>query len=251
MKIVAIIQARCGSKRLPRKHLLKVLGKPIIWYLIKRLKKIELLDEIVLATTKNKEDKELVKIAKKLNIKFFCGSENDVLGRVTDVAKKYKADIIFDVSGDCPLIDPVIAEQAIKTFLENKYIDYLSTHWILSYPDGLNINIITKKFLMMSNKLVKGKIERDGLYALMFRHPDKFKTLFMIAPKYLRRPEISLLLDEFEDYIFLKKIISQLVKQKGIYFSCLDIIKLLDKNKKLKKINIKVKRNLSPVKIVN
>ena len=93
MKIVAIIQARCGSKRLPQKHLQKVLGKPIIWYLIKRLKKIILLDEIVLATTNLEEDLKLVKIAKELKIKYFQGSENDVLGRVTEAAKKYKADL--------------------------------------------------------------------------------------------------------------------------------------------------------------
>jgi spore coat polysaccharide biosynthesis protein SpsF len=251
MKIVAIIQARCGSRRLPEKHLQQVLGKPIIWYLIKRLKKIKLLNEIVLATTKLKEDTKLVKVAKELKIKVFRGSEHDVLGRVSEAAKKYRADLIFDVSGDCPLIDPEIADQAIKTFLENKNIDFLSTHWILSYPDGLNVSLINKKFLIKSDKIVKSKIDRDGLYALMFKNQKKFKTLFMIAPKQLRRPNISLLLDTYKDFLFLKEILTRLVKKKGIYFSCFDIIKLLDKNKKLKKINIKVKRNSKPIKIVN
>lgn len=251
MKIVAIIQARCGSRRLPEKHLQEVLGKPIIWYLIKRLKKIKLLNEIVLATTKLKEDLKLIKIAKQLKIKFFQGSEHDVLGRVTEAAKKFKADLIFDVSGDCPLIDPEIAEQAIKTFLENKKLDFLSTHWILSYPDGLNVSLVTKDFLIKSNRMVTNKIDRDGLYALMFKYPQKFKTLFMIAPKQLRRPNISLLLDEYKDFLFLKEILSKLIKKRGIYFSCFDIIQLLENNKKLKKINFEVKRNSKPIKIVH
>jgi spore coat polysaccharide biosynthesis protein SpsF len=250
MKIVAIIQARCGSKRLPQKHLQKVLGKPIIWYLIKRLKKISLLDEIVLATTNLEEDLKLVKIAKELQIKYFQGSENDVLGRVTEAAKKYKADLIFDVSGDCPLIDPEIADQAIKTFLVNKNIDFLSTHWIVSYPNGLNVSLITRQFLIKSDEMVRGETERDGLYTLMFKKPEKFKTLFMIAPKHLRRPNITLVLDEYKDYLLLKQVITRLVKTKGIYFSCSDIVQLLDRNKELKKINTSVKRNSKPIKMI-
>ena len=105
MNFVAIIQARMNSSRLPGKHMLLINKKPVIWYLIQRLKLVKKINKIVLATTVNKIDDVLVDFAKKTKIFFYRGSESDVIGRVTEAAKKFKAKNIVDISGDCPLID--------------------------------------------------------------------------------------------------------------------------------------------------
>ncbi len=115
-RISAIIEARSTSNRLKRKHLLKVKNKTILEHLVIRLKKIKKLDSIILATTTNKEDDDLAKEAKKLKIKIFRGSENNVTKRVLDCAKKFKVKIILETMGDCPIIDFNLLEQLINSF---------------------------------------------------------------------------------------------------------------------------------------
>ncbi len=102
-----------------------MLGKPVLQLLIERLKTVELIDEIVLATTVNKDDDSLEKLSKRLGIKCYRGSENDVLQRVFEAAKTYKADTIVEITGDCPLVDPDIIRACIKLFLDGNY-DYVS-----------------------------------------------------------------------------------------------------------------------------
>ena len=107
-KISAIIEARMTSTRLPGKHMLPANGKPMIGHLIDRLKKVPSLDTIVMATTVNEADDPLVKLALSKNINFFRGSENNVMSRVIAAAESVKAEIIVGITGDCPVIDPII-----------------------------------------------------------------------------------------------------------------------------------------------
>ena len=105
MKIVAIVESRMSSTRLFGKILLKVKNKTMLEYLIERLKKVKKIDDIVIATTTNKLDNQIVSIAKKNNVKFYRGSNSNVLERVICAAEKYKADTIVRVTSDCPIID--------------------------------------------------------------------------------------------------------------------------------------------------
>ena len=116
MKFIATIECRLSSKRLPGKLILPLGSSTVIEFLIKRLKKIKLIDEIILATTTKKIDDSLVDIAKKNKIKFYRGSENNVLKRVYDAAKKFKADAVVQVSGDSPLTDIRLITKWIKIF---------------------------------------------------------------------------------------------------------------------------------------
>ena len=119
MKIVATIEARMTSSRLPGKVLMKVLGKPILYYLVERLKQVSLLDDIVLATTTNSDDDSLVKFANNEGIQSYRGSEDDVMGRVIGAAESVDADLIVEITGDCPIIYPSIVEQTIQTYINN------------------------------------------------------------------------------------------------------------------------------------
>ena len=146
-KIGIIVEVRSNSSRLPNKHFLLVLKKPIIEFLIKRLKKVTNVDAIIIATTTNKNDDKLCMIAKKNEIKYFRGSEENVTDRVLQTAKKYKLEIICRVTGDCPIIDPYLIEQLIDTFLVNfDKIDYVSNSQ-LGLPNGMGCEVFFQQKL--------------------------------------------------------------------------------------------------------
>ena len=107
-KIVAIIEARMSSSRLPGKVLLEAGGQPLLGHLIERLKSIDLIDEVVVATTVNKEDQKIINFCLSKDIRYFQGSETNVMERVYQTASFFKADVIVEITGDCPIIDPKI-----------------------------------------------------------------------------------------------------------------------------------------------
>ena len=109
-RIVAIVEARMSSSRLPGKHLLNANGKPMIQHLIERLKTISLIDEIVVATTTKATDDKLVDFVSTIGAKVFRGSENDVMGRVVEAGRTFDAEVVCEVTGDCPIIDPELIE---------------------------------------------------------------------------------------------------------------------------------------------
>ena len=139
--ITCIIQARTNSSRLPKKALKKINGMPSICYVIDRVKKSKKIKKIILATTNNKEDSILLKIAKEKNILGFAGSENDVLERFYQTAITHNADPIIRITGDCPLVDPVLVDECITRFKETK-VDYCANTSPPTFPDGLDIEVI-------------------------------------------------------------------------------------------------------------
>ena len=119
VRIVAIIEARMTSTRLPGKHMMLANNKPMIEHLVNRLKRVPSLNDIVMATTVNDTDEPLIELAIDTDISFFRGSENDVMSRVIGAAESVKADIIVGITGDCTVIDPLLIEQAIQVFIHN------------------------------------------------------------------------------------------------------------------------------------
>ncbi|MCD6401245.1 MAG: NTP transferase domain-containing protein [Anaerolineales bacterium] len=118
-RVISIIQARMGSKRFPGKMLAKLAGKPLLFHIISRAQKIELADEIVLATTTHERDDLLVDLAKSMNIKTIRGPENNVLERFLIAMDNTKADIIVRICGDAPLFDPDFLDKSISLLKEN------------------------------------------------------------------------------------------------------------------------------------
>jgi len=239
-KIGCIIEARTTSKRLPNKVLLPVLGKPILYWLINRIKKIKEIDEIILATTTNKTDDVLVNFAKKNNIKFFRGSEENVVSRVFKAARKYNIKTIVEITGDCPVVDINIVRQLIEIYKKNT-AEYVNNNNYRSYPDGMDVQIFDVNSIKKTLRFAKNKKELEHVGLFQMRNPKKIKTINIIAPKNYFFPSMGLTLDEKKDYILLKKII-EYFGRKNPYFSCEEIIKLLNKNKKWKLINNKVER---------
>lgn len=239
MKIIATIEARLGSKRLPDKLLLKLGNKTVFEFLIDRLKKIKKIDKIVLATTKKFEDEKLVRLAKKKKINFYRGDEHNVLKRVYEAAKKNHADAILQVSGDSPFTDFKLASDWIEIFIRNR-IDIISDYWG-EFPAGVTAPVISVKALNKSINLAKTKLDKEHVTRTIFLNQSKFKILFLLARKEQKLPKLNLCLDELSDY----RLLNLLVKKFDVNnFVTEDLVKLLNKNKKILKIN-KNKKSLS------
>ena len=238
MNFIAIVEARTGSKRLPNKVMMKLNTKEVILYLVDRLKLSKKINKIVVATTEKKKDDKLVNLLKKQNIEYFRGSENNVLKRVYFAAKKYKADNIVEISGDSPLIDPKIIDDAIKFLKINNHVDYLNVDHGL--PGGIGFEIIKFMSLKKSYQFSTKKYEKEHVTPYIIKNPRKFNSFYFIANKKLKYPmNLSFLLDEKEDYLFLQKITSLIKKN---FFDTFDLIKII-KKKKINLTNKLVKRN--------
>lgn len=228
MKLVATIEARMTSSRLPGKVLLPVLGKPLLHHLVTRLRAVPSLDEIVLATTVNATDDVLEAFAKEENIGCFRGSEDDVMSRVIGAAESANANVIVEITGDCPIIDPELVEQTICMFKAHD-ADYVSNCLIRSYPDGMDTQVLRLETLKRSAGMTDDPLDREHVSRHICKHPELFRHVHLIAPPSLHWPELGLTLDEDADYRLLKKIIEALVPKDPL-FTCLDVVCLLKQN---------------------
>lgn len=227
------------SSRLPGKVLMEAKGIPFLEILIRRLKKVLKIDQIVIATTTNKDDDPIVKLANDLNVGYFRGSEEDVLSRVLRAAKKYKADIIVEITGDCPLIDPEIVSGVIELYLGNE-CDYASNVEPATFPNGMDTQVFSVDTLALADAEGETSEDREHVSWFIRRHPERFKMINLFAPSDQHWPELGLTLDERSDYLLLKDIFQHFYPD--IYFSCAQIVKYLRDNPVLLNMNKDVKR---------
>ena len=237
MKIIGIIQIRLGSTRLPKKAMLKILGKPIIWHIHNRLKFCKNLDEIVIATGNSKNNLEIQDFAKKNNISIFEGDEIDLVSRLYETGEKFHASAIVRITGDSPLVDPVIVDQVIAAYKKNiKKIDIVSNMRKKSFPYGLEVEIFSMESLKKMDVKIKKPEIREWFPLFIEKNPNLFNILNISNSKDLSK--LRWTLDYEEDYIFVKKIYEELYIENEIFLMN-DILKLINKNPKLQEINSK------------
>lgn len=235
-----IIQARVGSTRLSKKVLKPIFGKTSIEREIERVKKVKLVQKIILAIPDSKKDDTLEKIGKKAGILVYRGSENDVLDRFYQSAKKFNLTDIVRITGDCPLFDWQICDEVISFYLQNKY-DYVSNVRPPTFPDGLDIEVFSFKALERMYQNSKLKSEREHVTLHITNHPEIFKIGNLIR----NGNDLSglrLTLDEPKDLILIRKIFCALYKKKK-FFVLNDILKLFGEKPELLEINKSIKRN--------
>ena len=160
MKVVAIVQARMGSTRLPNKVMKPIGGVPMIELLLKRLVKCQGLDQIVVATSVDTINQPLVEHVRRLGFACEQGSENDVLERYVQVAENHQADVVVRITGDCPLVDPVLVENCIREFHQQK-VDYFSNTSPPTYPDGLDIEVMQLSALKQAADKTNKPFDRE------------------------------------------------------------------------------------------
>ena len=232
MKTAVFIPVRTGSARLPKKSLLQIKGKKVIEHLIERVKLSKTPDLIVLCTTKNPDDKILVEIAKRNNIKYFRGSEKDVLKRYFDAAIKHDVDFIVSVEGDDILCDPEFIDETIKHF-KSTDADFIKYEGLPlgSSPCGIKVNALRTVCEL------KAETDTETGWSRYFTDTGIFKVERVETKnRKLRHPEIRMTLDYPEDYEFFKLIFDRLYK-KNKMFTLREVLDLLEKEPEIADIN--------------
>jgi spore coat polysaccharide biosynthesis protein SpsF len=210
-------------------------GKHMLEHIAERLRRVEIIDEIVFATTVNKTDDSIEELAEQIDVGCFRGSEEDVLSRVLGAAEEYEADIIVEITGDCPLIDPEITEQTILLYLENE-CDYASNDLKPSFPLGMNVEVFSKQLLQIADKEGKTAPDREHVSWFFVRNPDRFRLLTLEADNETYWPDLRLTLDEKEDYTVIDSVFRNFYETTP-NFSLRDIISYLKKNPQIALIN--------------
>jgi glutamate-1-semialdehyde aminotransferase/spore coat polysaccharide biosynthesis protein SpsF (cytidylyltransferase family) len=237
MKIAAIVQARMGSTRLPNKVMMKINHVPMIELLFNRLSKSKYINQIVLATSDNDNNLPLVNHVESLGYKVFSGDENNVLDRYFYAAKLFKADAIVRITGDCPLVDSALVDEVISGFIDSS-ADYASNREPATYPDGLDVEVISIKALEEAQENAQDDFQKEHVtpYIIDSKAYNKF---------YLKNSEdLSAerwTVDEAEDFTVVQNIFNYFHPE--IFFSWMDVIKLRKKNPELFTENQRLIRN--------
>ena len=232
-----ILQARQGSTRFPNKVLQKINGVPLIIFLLKRLSKCKKADEVITAIPNNENNKKLKDTLKKYDFKYFEGSEKNVLERFYLCAKKFNVDNIIRITADCPLTDPKMIDSFIEIY-QRKNVDYLSNGNLPTFPDGFDIEVF--RFSSLKKSFLKSKSSYEKEHVTPYIKNNKIFSKYNVTNK-LDLSDLRLTVDYPEDLIVIKKIVNQAKKNGNYHFE--DIIKIINKNKKIMKLNSNYKRN--------
>ena len=237
-KVTCIIQARTRSERLPNKVLKEIENLPMICHIINRVKKAKNIDQIILATSNTDTDKILLDIAKKFKIIGFAGDEKDVLDRFYNAAITYAANPIVRITGDCPLVDPILLDKMVEFYQANDY-DYMSNTIERTFPDGLDIEIFSSEILEISNKEAKWLSEREHVTPYILKNQNDFRVY-----NYKNKQNLSNLrwcVDEEDDLIMIRKIFQEM--RPNQFFSTDDALKIILKRPDISKINSGIMTN--------
>ena len=237
MKIGAVIQARTSSTRFPKKVL-----KPlpyggdvcVLQQDIRRVKKSQLLDEVIIATTTNPEDDEIVEVAVKEDTPYFRGSLDNVLERYYGAAVEYNLDVIVRITSDCPCVDWTVIDDIIQSHLDSG-ADYTSNTLQESFPRGIDCEVFNFDVLKEAFENAAEKYEKEHVTPYIYKtNPDKFKLNDFVSSK--NCSDIRITLDTPQDYALLCVIYDNLYENNN-FFTLNDILDLFERKPWIKHIN--------------
>jgi spore coat polysaccharide biosynthesis protein SpsF len=235
MKIIAIVQARMGSTRLPGKAMIELGGRTVLQRVTERLRHSSRLQDILVATTSNAADDVIVRECQRLGVSSFRGSEHDVLDRYYRAASEHRADSVVRITSDCPLIDPVLVDQAIRVFLEAD-ADYLNNASPRTYPRGLDVEVMKMSALEKAWRVARQPHEREHVTPYLYEHPELFQLAALTGATDYSRYRWTL--DTPNDLQMLTALYSKLGDRDD--FSWEEIISIMEREPQLAKINAEV-----------
>lgn len=242
MGVLCIIQARLGSTRLPGKVLKELSGKSVLEHVIYRVSKSNLIDQIIVATTTNKEDDKIVDECFKIGVNYYRGDENNVLSRYYETAFDKGYETIIRITSDCPLIDPKIIDNMIRYFNnenEKYQLDYLSNSLKETFPRGFDVEIFTFNSLKKAYENATLEYEKEHVTPYIYLNQDKFTIKnYYNSNKY---QNYRLTLDTYEDYLVIKNIYDNIYKEDSMFFYE-DIISYLNQYPEIANINQHIKQ---------
>ncbi len=231
-RVGVLVAVRMKSTRLPRKALLEIEGKTIIGHLFERVLTAKVPSVVVLCTSTHPDDAILQGEAKKAGVKFFAGSEDDVMERFLGAARQENVDIIVRVTGDCPFIDPEYIDKAIK-FLMDEKADYAR---IVGMPLGVGCEVFTTKALELAHSRALDPKYSEYMSFYFWNNPDVFRIRELQCEEAVKRPTYRLTIDESADYDLFKEIYGRLYNG-GRVFPMKELIQMLDSNPDLLAMN--------------
>lgn len=216
MRTVVIVQARCGSARLPGKALLPLAGRPMITHVLERAQAIAGVDAVVLATSVNPRDDGLAAVADAMpGVAVYRGSEWDVLRRVREAALAYVADIVVRVTGDCPLLAPDVAEDVLALWQRGGYRYAWNDVQRSGYPDGTDVEVFDVDLLRMADAAATVSSDREHVTSWMRRAilPNRIASPY--APE--DRSHLKLSIDREADYVRVQAVYGYLERGRLLY----------------------------------
>lgn len=238
-KIIAMIQARVDSTRLNNKIFLQVSGKPMLQYVIEAVEKSSLIDEVIVVTSIEKSNLTILELCARLGIRVYVGSEEDVLDRYYQAARLFKPDYVVRVTGDCPLFDGELLDQAILQMeLDSDYLGMMTE----TFADGLDLEIVSFNALKSAWLKANLKSEREHVTQYILHHPELFKLQdFVSSIGYFGNNRWTL--DEAEDFILIKTILEHFINCNIDNYGYKDILEFIKQNPDITKINAMYRRN--------
>lgn len=241
MKFLTMIQARCGSTRLPNKVLKDICGKPQLQRVIERAQKAKSVDEVMVITSIDKANLPILKLCAEIGIRVGVGSENDVLDRYYQAARLLKPEYVVRITGDCPLIDPELIDLAIAQMREDT--DYCGNTLSVTFADGLDLEIIKYEALERSWKEATHSFEREHVTQYIICHQDLFECMELTSPVG-NFGEKRWTVDEPEDFELVQKIYHHFLIEEGTEnFGYREILRYLKEHPEIEEINKKYARN--------
>lgn len=238
-KVLAILQARVSSTRLPGKVLLPILGRPMLALQIERLLRCRKIDHFVVATSNHSSDDPLAILCADLGVSVYRGDLDNVLSRFAAAAQLYEPDVVVRLTGDCPLADPLLIDEVIERFLADSF-DYLSNCAPATYPDGLDVEVFSYRALLEAESEANLPSHREHVTPFIRRQPERFRVGNHAAA--VDRSNMRWTVDEPEDFAFIKQVYERLYPQKPDFGSA-DILALLSTDSGLGLINAHFGRN--------
>lgn len=233
MKYLAMIQARCSSHRLPSKVMKDLCGKSVLERVVERVQKSELIDEVMVVTSLNKEDLQIVKTMSNKDVRVFAGSLDDVLDRYYQAAKIINPEYVIRITADCPVIDYKVIDDALRSLSsDTDYLGMLTE----TFPDGLDVEIVKFEALKTAWKKAKLKSEREHVTMYIKNNKDKFKVQNYEC-KLGNLHDQRWTVDEPEDYEFIKNVYEHFISVGKEDFDLEDILEYLKQNPEVEKIN--------------
>ena len=241
MNIVALVQARVSSTRLPGKVLADIAGRPMLMHVVNRTARAGLVDHVAVATSVNSADDAIAATCEQNCIDCFRGAEDDVLDRLYQAAVRFGADAIVRITGDCPMIDPEVIDKVVMKFQEGD-LDYVTNTLRYSYPDGLDVEAVSLRALERAWREADTPREREHVTPYI-RYGDRFRIANVENPDNLLRGDYRWTVDEPADLDFVREVYSHLYSEGSDAFTLSNVVKLLQEHPEIRSINQRFVRN--------
>ena len=235
MNIIAVIQARMTSARLPGKILQAISGVPMLECVVRRVRRCEPVKKVVVATSSRAEDDPTAALCRKIGVDCFRGDENDVLDRFYRAAAEHRSDVVVRITADCPLIDAGVSGKVIRAFLDQRP-DYASNTLERTYPRGLDTEVMTMPALERAWREAREPYQRAHVTPYFYRDPARFRLLSVKGDADYSRYRWTV--DTPEDMAFVRAVYARFPGRDD--FSWSEAVALLEREPALVEINRQV-----------